>query len=114
MAKIYTKVGDKGTTSLVGGTRVEKDHPHVEAYGTVDELSAHVGMVLALLQQQPAGATLPVFASQLQSIQNRLFVVQSLLAAEDDKVSAMLPPLPKRPRRSWNNGLTRCVPSCRR
>ncbi len=94
MAKIYTKVGDKGTTSLVGGTRVEKDHPRVEAYGTVDELSAHVGMALALLQQQPTGATLPVFASQLQSIQNHLFVVQSLLAADDDKVSAMLPPLP--------------------
>lgn len=43
--KIYTKTGDKGTTALVGGTRVPKYHPKVEAYGTVDELISYVGMI---------------------------------------------------------------------
>ena len=41
--KIYTKTGDKGTTSLVGGTRVPKTHVRLEAYGTVDELNANLG-----------------------------------------------------------------------
>lgn len=43
--KIYTKTGDKGTTALVGGTRVSKNHIRVEAYGTVDELISHIGVV---------------------------------------------------------------------
>ena len=43
--KIYTKTGDKGTTALVGGTRVLKCHPKVEAYGTVDELISYIGMI---------------------------------------------------------------------
>ena len=43
--KIYTKTGDKGTTSLVGGTRVPKTHVRLEAYGTVDELNANLGEI---------------------------------------------------------------------
>ena len=46
--KIYTKTGDSGTTSLVGGTRVPKNHPRVEAYGTVDELNSHAFDVLKI------------------------------------------------------------------
>ena len=45
--KIYTKTGDKGTTALIGGTRVPKFHIRVEAYGTVDELVAHIGLILS-------------------------------------------------------------------
>ena len=44
--KIYTKTGDKGTTSLVGGTRVPKTHVRLEAYGTVDELNANLGVLV--------------------------------------------------------------------
>ena len=44
-SKVYTLTGDKGTTSLVGGQRVAKDDTRVEAYGTVDELNAHIGML---------------------------------------------------------------------
>ena len=43
--KIYTKTGDKGTTSLFGGTRVPKHHIRIESYGTVDELNAHIGLI---------------------------------------------------------------------
>ena len=50
--KIYTKTGDKGQTSLVGGTRVPKTHVRIEAYGTVDELNAWMGA----LRDEPAAA----------------------------------------------------------
>ena len=47
LSKIYTRTGDSGTTGLGDGTRVEKDHLRVEAYGTVDELNSSIGMILA-------------------------------------------------------------------
>ena len=47
--KIYTKTGDKGTTSLVGGNRVPKTHIRLEAYGTVDELNSHLGLLVTYL-----------------------------------------------------------------
>ena len=47
--KIYTKTGDKGTTSLVGGTRVSKTHIRLEAYGTVDELNSNLGLLITYL-----------------------------------------------------------------
>ena len=43
--KIYTKTGDKGETSLIGGTRVKKHHVRIESYGTVDELNSYIGLV---------------------------------------------------------------------
>ncbi|HJP64344.1 MAG TPA: ATP:cob(I)alamin adenosyltransferase, partial [Mucilaginibacter sp.] len=43
--KIYTKTGDKGQTSLIGGTRVPKYHLRIESYGTVDELNSYIGMI---------------------------------------------------------------------
>ena len=50
--KIYTKTGDKGTTSLVGGTRVPKTHVRLEAYGTVDELNANLGVLVTYLPDE--------------------------------------------------------------
>ena len=47
--KIYTKTGDEGTTSLVGGTRVPKTHIRLEAYGTVDELYSNLGLLITYL-----------------------------------------------------------------
>ena len=47
--KIYTKTGDKGITSLVGGTRVSKTHIRLEAYGTVDELNSNLGLLITYL-----------------------------------------------------------------
>ena len=86
---IYTKTGDKGTTSLVGGSRVPKCDDRVEAYGSVDELNSYIGLVAELcrpLCQQ--------HFDQLKRIQNELFIVQTLLATEDAQWLAKLPQLP--------------------
>jgi cob(I)alamin adenosyltransferase len=66
LSKIYTRTGDKGTTGLGDGSRVEKDSPRVEAYGTVDELNSVIGMVLAHQLPDPV-------RSCLQDVQNDLF-----------------------------------------
>ncbi len=73
--KIYTKTGDQGTTSLLNNTRVAKDDPRIVAYGTVDELNAH----LALLRDSINDTQL---AASLLEIQKVLFVIQTLLAVD--------------------------------
>ncbi len=74
--KIYTKTGDRGTTSLKGGTRLRKSHQRIEAYGTVDELIAYIGLIKDLLSDS--------YHSELTAIQDRLMTVASNLAAEPD------------------------------
>ena len=76
---VYTKTGDKGTTSLVGGTRVPKTHVRLEAYGTVDELNSNLGLLLTYL---PDGEE----KTFLQGIQHRLFKVGSYLATDREKM----------------------------
>jgi cob(I)alamin adenosyltransferase len=76
--KIYTKKGDDGTTSLIGGTRVHKFHHRIDAYGTVDELNSFIG----LLGCDPAAADYKDF---LKQIQDNLFVIGSHLAMEPGK-----------------------------
>ncbi len=85
---IYTKTGDRGTTSLVGGTRVPKCHQRVEAYGTVDELNAHIGLLAEMIK--PFAST---HYATLKQIQRNLFIVQTLLATEKE-VNFELPQLP--------------------
>ena len=76
--KIYTKTGDLGKTSLIGGTKVPKSDLRIESYGTVDELNSHIG----LLRDQLADMhTLPV----LKEIQDRLFTIGSSLACDPEK-----------------------------
>lgn len=76
--KIYTKTGDKGTTSLFGGTRVPKHHIRIESYGTVDELNAHIG----LIKDQDCGEHT---RNILHRVQDRLFTIGSTLATEPEK-----------------------------
>jgi len=72
--RIYTRTGDRGETGLIGGTRVPKDHPRVEAYGAVDELNAHLGVVRAQIADAELGAL-------VDEIQHRLFDLGAELAA---------------------------------
>ena len=80
--KIYTKTGDKGNTSLIGGTKVPKSDIRIETYGTVDELNSWIG----LINDQLTDAELK---SELKEIQDRLFTIGSSLATDADKESKM-------------------------
>lgn len=84
--KIYTKTGDKGTTSLVGGTRVSKAELRIDTYGTIDELNAYVG----LLRDQAVNDARRDF---LKYIQDRLFTIGSILASEPDNRKHFIPDL---------------------
>jgi cob(I)alamin adenosyltransferase len=81
-SKIYTKTGDKGTTSLIGGTKVPKSHLRIEAYGTVDELNSYIGLCKDLLSDEAGKKT-------LQEIQDRLFTIGSSLACDPIKEPKM-------------------------
>lgn len=85
--KIYTKTGDKGSTSLIGGVRVPKSHIRIESYGTVDELNSYLGMVNDSAGNETIG-------TWLREIQDRLFTLGSELATTPDKeVKMKLPDL---------------------
>jgi len=84
--KIYTKKGDTGTTSLIGGTRVPKHHLRIESYGTVDELNSYIGLIR---DQDISKKDVEV----LLEIQDRLFTIGSHLAAEPGKSKMVLPEL---------------------
>lgn len=84
--KIYTKKGDKGQTSLIGGRRVSKHHLRIEAYGTVDELNSYIG----LIRDQDIDET---SKNTLIEIQDRLFTIGSQLAAESENSKMKLPDL---------------------
>lgn len=84
--KIYTRTGDKGSTSLIGGTRVPKYHLRIEAYGTVDELNSYIGLIMC--QQIDFHA-----AQMLKEIQDRLFTIGSSLAADPDRSRMKIPDL---------------------
>jgi cob(I)alamin adenosyltransferase len=84
--KIYTKTGDKGYTSLIGGTRVPKHHLRIESYGTVDELNSYIGLIRDQeLSDYDKGI--------LKQIQDRLFTIGSLLAADPEKSKMVIPDL---------------------
>lgn len=80
--KIYTKTGDNGTTSLIGGTKVLKSNERIEAYGTVDELNAHIGLCRDLVNDQP-------IRIMLKEVQDRLFTIGAALACDPEKETKM-------------------------
>lgn len=80
--KVYTKTGDKGSTGLIGGTRVAKDNIRIEAYGTVDELNSYLGVITDQLGN-------PAINAWILEIQDRLFTVGSSLATDPNKDTKM-------------------------
>jgi len=128
-SKIYTRTGDKGYTSLVGGKRAPKTHSRIEAYGTVDELNAFIAVLLDAIDDRDD-------RKFLLRIQNNLFTLGAYLATEDenkpcsiapeeiealeqeiDRIDALIPPLKTFilpggcPSASWANV---CRTVCRR
>ncbi len=80
---IYTKTGDAGDTGLLGGNRVSKDHMRIEAYGTLDELNAWLGLIADVFPNQ--------FESDfVRGLQNDVFLLGSHLAAENEKGKSYL------------------------
>jgi cob(I)alamin adenosyltransferase len=84
--KVYTKKGDKGTTQLIGGTRIPKNSLRIEAYGTIDELNSYIGLIRDQNINQK-------YVDQLIETQDRLFTLGSLLAADPEKSTMKLPEL---------------------
>jgi cob(I)alamin adenosyltransferase len=84
--KIYTKTGDKGMTSLIGGKRVRKNHNRIEAYGTVDELIAFIGVVRDMQQN-------PDISNDLIYIQDQLMTCAAVLATDCDDTELTIPKL---------------------
>jgi len=83
--KIYTKTGDLGTTSLIGGTKVPKSHLRIESYGTVDELNSYIGLVSDIITDGESRI-------MLKEIQDRLFTIGSSLACDPEKEPLMKMP----------------------
>jgi len=84
--KIYTRTGDEGETSLIGGTRVPKDHYRIEAYGTLDELNSYIGLVKDSFEHEHTREV-------LGKLQDRLFSIGSHLAADPERSRMVLPQL---------------------
>jgi cob(I)alamin adenosyltransferase len=82
--KIYTKTGDTGETSLIGGVRVPKFHLRIESYGTVDELNSYLGLIIDGLNDNEK-------AKVLYEIQDRLFTIGSVLASDPVKSKMKIP-----------------------
>lgn len=94
--KVYTRLGDKGQTSLVGGKRVAKSDLRLDVYGTVDETNSVIGLVVCeiKLEQKRAGLTAgdyDLLLSHLSKIQHSLFDVGSHLACDDEKMREKMP-----------------------
>ena len=80
ITKVYTRTGDKGSTGLVGGKRIDKDHPRIEAVGTVDELNAIIGLARTFNASAGAQAPRERIDAILKRVQNDLFDVGADLA----------------------------------
>lgn len=80
MTKIYTKTGDKGTTSLVGGVRVSKADIRLDAYGTIDELNSFIGLLISVMKDTE-------HEELLRFVQHKLFSLGSYLATDLEKTT---------------------------
>ncbi len=91
--RVYTRGGDKGETSLIGGERVRKSSMRIECYGTVDETNATVGLIIESLGPSAAG---PHLTPILRRVQNELFNLGAVLATADTDTRGKLPGIEQR------------------
>ncbi|MGK0289218.1 MAG: cob(I)alamin adenosyltransferase [bacterium] len=89
ITKVYTKTGDGGETSLVGGHRIPKDHVRIESYGAVDELNSILGIVRSFNDQKEDSLRKEKFDIILQNIQQTLFDIGSQLATHPDDLEKL-------------------------
>lgn len=81
-AVVYTRTGDDGTTSLIGGNRVAKDHPRVEAYGTLDELNAMLGILAVSIDDNE-------LCARIEEIERNIILISTALANENCNTPAI-------------------------
>lgn len=96
--KIYTRTGDQGKTSLIGGARVDKHNLRLDVFGTVDELNSWLGLIACEMRTENSALTddeSKTTVAQIESIQNHLFDLGSRLACEDPKFRVQLPNVEK-------------------
>ena len=116
LSKIYTRTGDDGETSLLGGSRVPKDSARVDCYGTIDELNAAVGLARAeIATRKLADLSVPLaeyrqvrLADMVHLIQQQLFNLGAIVAAPGDADPSMLPSLGEpevRQLETWMDGM---------
>ena len=91
--RVYTRGGDQGETSLIGGERVSKASPRIDAYGTIDEVNASLGLVVEALASSAAG---PHLTPILRRVQNELFNLGCELATLDPEQRTKLPRIEQR------------------
>ncbi len=113
ITKVYTRAGDKGRTRLAGGQPVWKDSPRVEAYGTVDELNAVIGLSRAHLRRRSDGSPDGVAAARsldrhLHWIQNKLFDLGALLATAPGQVFPNMPQIAEQDARRLERLMDEC------
>ena len=104
--KIYTKTGDGGTTSLFSGGRVEKDHPRLEAYGTLDELNAVLGLLTC--EPLPAGCL-----GWIREIQGALFKLGGAIADADNTEASITLPVTSAQLEGWIDNMDEGLPELR-
>lgn len=104
MARIYTRTGDGGETSLFSGGRVGKDHDRIEAYGTVDELSSVLGLLAC--EPLPSGV-----ADRLRAVQESLFAIGSVLADAEGRLQLAVGAWDPEPLESWIDELDGELPA---
>ncbi len=109
ITKVYTRTGDGGSTRLAGGQQVSKDSLRVEAYGTVDELSASIGLARAMNEEAtPAIAAAKRLEQDLRWVQNKLFDVGSLLATAPGQTFKNMPTIKARDTVKLERMIDRC------
>jgi len=109
ITRVYTRAGDRGLTSLVGGKRVPKDSPRIDSYGTIDELNAAVGLARAFNAEQPPSPARDRVEHILRRVQNELFDLGAELASPPGTVRSGRPRIGAKEVRAIERLIDQCL-----